>query len=98
MQATQEYRMTGHPPPAGIRATTRPEEERYSDLLRHIASPSRIDPEALVESLREIERLHSTGHVTGGQLADARTAYAATIEREPAQGPPRSAEIPDDER
>ncbi len=82
----------------GIRATTRPEEERYSDLLRHIASPSTIDPGGLVESLREVERLHATGHVTTAQLADARDAYAATIEREPAQGPPRSPEIPDEER
>lgn len=81
-----------------MRAATRPEEERYTDLLRHIASPSVIDPEGLVESLREVERLHSMGHVTAAQRAEARDAYAATIDREPAQGPPRSSEIPDDER
>ena len=73
-------------------------EDRYTDLLRHLASPSVVDPAALVESMREVQHLHSMGHITAGQLADARSAYAATIEREPGQGPPRSPEIADDER
>jgi hypothetical protein len=70
----------------------RPEEERYTDLLRHIAAPSRIDPDGLVDSLREVERLFSMGHLTQAQVDAAREAYAATIAREPAQGPPKSAE------
>lgn len=71
---------------------SRPEEERYTDLLRHLAAPSAIDPAGLAESLREVERLHSMGHVTPAQLQDARHAYAATVEREPRQGAPRSPE------
>jgi len=73
-------------------------EDRYTDLLRHLAAPSVVDPDALVESMREVQHLHSMGHVTVGQLAHAKRAYAATIEREPEQGPPRSPEIPADER
>ena len=76
----------------------RPEEERYSDLLRHLAAPSGIDPEGLVTSLREVEHLHSMGHITDAQVADARKAYAATVEREPRQGPPKSPETRADER
>jgi len=68
----------------------RPEEERYTDLLRHLAAPSVRDPAGLADSLREVERLHSMGHITAGQLEDARKAYAATIERDPEQGAPRS--------
>jgi len=76
----------------------RPEEERYTDLLRHLAAPSRIDPAGLADSLREVEHLFSMGHLTQGQVDDARKAYAGTIERDPAQGPPRSPEIRADER
>ena len=76
----------------------RPDEERYSDLLRHLAAPSTIDPDGLVESLREVERLHSMGHITSAQLAAARDAYAATVAREPRQGAPRSPESRADER
>jgi hypothetical protein len=76
----------------------RPEEERYTDLLRHLAAPSVIDPAGLVESLREVERLHSMGHVTPAQLQAARYAYEATVEREPRQGAPRSPETRAEER
>ena len=76
----------------------RPEEERYTDLLRHLAAPSTIDAPGLVESLREVERLHSMGHITAAQLEAARGAYAATVEREPRQGAPRSPETRADER
>ena len=76
----------------------RPEEERYTDLLRHLAVPTAIDPAGLVASLREVEHLFSMGHITQDQLDDARQAYAATIEREPTQGPPKSPEIRPDER
>ncbi|HEV7576440.1 MAG TPA: hypothetical protein VGO85_10380 [Caldimonas sp.] len=74
------------------------DEERYTDLLRHLAAPSTIDPGGLVESLREVERLHSMGHVTAGQVKAARDAYAATVEREPRQGAPRSPETRAEER
>ena len=76
----------------------RPEEEQYTDLLRHLAAPSTVDPEGLVKSLREVEHLHAMGHITAGQVDDARKAYAATIERDPSQGPPKSPEIRADER
>jgi hypothetical protein len=76
----------------------RPEEERYTDLLRHLAAPSRIDADGLVESLREVEHLKSMGHITAGQLEAAREAYAATVAREPRQGPPRSPETRAEER
>jgi hypothetical protein len=77
---------------------SRPDEERYTDLLRHLAAPSTIDPAGLTESLREVERLHSMGHVTAAQLAAARSAYAATVDREPRQGAPRSPETRAEER
>lgn len=70
----------------------RPEEERYTDLLRHLAAPSRVDPDGLVASLREVERLFSMGHLTQSQVDAARDAYAATVERDPQQGPPKSPE------
>lgn len=76
----------------------RPEEERYTDLLRHLAAPSRIDPSGLVDALREVEHLFSMGHLTQAQVDVAREAYADTVERDPAQGAPRSPEIRDDER
>ena len=75
----------------------RPEEERYTDLLRHLAAPSNIDPDGLADALRQVERLFSMGHLTQAQVDAAREAYAATIEREPAQGPPRSPESRADE-
>jgi hypothetical protein len=70
----------------------RTEEERYSDLLRHLASPSVADPAELVEAVREIQHLHSMGHITDWQMTQAQDAYAATIEREPNLGPPKSPE------
>jgi predicted RNA polymerase sigma factor len=78
--------------PIKEQAMARPEEERYTDLLRHLAAPSTIDAAGMVASLREVERQHSMGHITAAQLDAARDAYAATIEREPRQGPPRSPE------
>ena len=71
---------------------SRPDEERYTDLLRYLAAPSVIDPLRLAVSLREVERMHSMGHLTPAQLQEARDAYQATVEREPRQGAPRSAE------
>lgn len=77
---------------------SRTEEERYTDLLRRIAEPSTVDPEGLVAALREVERLHSMGHIGDGQLEDARDAYAATVARDPRHGAPRSAETRADDR
>lgn len=70
----------------------RDEEERYTDLLRHLASPSRVDADELVRALREVEHLHSMGHLTDWQLQQARDAYAETIARDPRQGPPKAPE------
>ena len=77
---------------------SRTEEERYTDLLRRIAAPSIIDADGLAAALREVERLHSMGHLSDGQLEAARDAYAATVERDPRHGAPRSAETRADER
>lgn len=70
----------------------------YTDLLRQLASPSVIEPEVLADTLRDVERMHSMGHITDWQLTEARDAYAATVEREPRQGGPRSAETRSDLR
>jgi hypothetical protein len=73
-------------------------EQVYTDLLRQLASPSAVEPLVLAQSFREVERMHSMGHITDWQLQNAREAYATTIEREPAQGGPRSPETRADER
>ena len=73
-------------------------EQTYTDLLRQLASPSAIEPAVLADLFREVERLHSMAHITDWQLQRARDAYAATIEREPRQGGPRSAETRAEER
>lgn len=70
-------------------------EQFYTDLLRQLASPSVIEPQVLADTLRDVERMHSMGRITDWQLAKARDAYAATIEREPRQGAPRSPETRD---
>jgi len=70
----------------------------YTDLLRQLASPSVIEPEVLADTLRDVERMHSMGRITDWQLTKARDAYAATVEREPRQGGPRSAETRSDLR
>jgi hypothetical protein len=75
-----------------------PTKSATAILLRLLAASSTIDADGLVESLREVERLHSMGHITSAQLAAARHAYAATIEREPRQGAARSAESRAEER
>jgi hypothetical protein len=76
----------------------RPEEERYSDLLRHLASPSVATAAELATSVREVQHLHSTGHITDWQMEQARNAYVATIQRAPELGPPKSPETRADER
>jgi hypothetical protein len=76
----------------------RPEEERYGDLLRHLASPSAGDAAELADALREVQHLHSMGHITDWQMQQAQEAYAATIRREPQLGPPKSPETRADEK
>ena len=77
----------------------RPEEERYSDLLRHLASPSAgTEAAELADAVREVQHLHSMGHITDWQMTQAEQAYAATVQRQPALGPPKSAETRADER
>ncbi|HZV93302.1 MAG TPA: hypothetical protein VFF72_08795 [Caldimonas sp.] len=70
--------------------TLRTVEDRYTDLLRHLASPSHVDAEQLADSLRQTEHLYSMGHITSWQLQQARRAYASTLESQPRQGPPPS--------
>ena len=73
-------------------------EQMYTDLLRMLAAPSAIQPAVLADALRDVERMHSMGHITEWQLDQAREAYAATIAREPREGAPRSPETRADER
>ena len=61
-------------------------EQMYSDLLLQLGSPTIVEPEVLVGYLRDVERMHSMGHITAWQLEHARNAYQATIERDPRQG------------
>lgn len=67
-------------------------EEAYSDLLRQLASPTIVEPTVLAGYIRQVERMHSMGHITDWQLRRAKDAYAATVERDPRQGAPRSPE------
>jgi ElaB/YqjD/DUF883 family membrane-anchored ribosome-binding protein len=53
-------------------------EQVYTDLLRQLASPSAIQPSVLADTFREVERMHSIGHITDWQLENAREAYART--------------------
>jgi len=60
-------------------------EQMYSDLLLQLGSPTIVEPDVLVGYLRDVERMHSMGHITEWQLEHARNAYEATIERDPRQ-------------
>ncbi len=73
-------------------------EQLYTDLLRQLASPSAVQPGVLVATFRDVERMHSMGHITDWQLDKAREAYAKTVERDPREGGPRSPETRADER
>jgi len=73
-------------------------EHVYTDLLRQLASPSAVQPAVLAKAFRDVERLHSMGHITDWQLHQARDAYAKTIERDPREGGPRSPETRAEER
>lgn len=54
-------------------------EQVYTDLLRQLASPSAIQPGVLADTFRDVERMHSMGHITDWQLQNAREAYASTV-------------------
>ena len=54
-------------------------EQVYTDLLRQLASPSAIQPGVLADTFRDVERMHSMGHITDWQLQNAREAYARTV-------------------
>lgn len=62
-------------------------EQMYSDLLLQLGSPTIVEPDVLVGYMRDVERLHSLGHITSWQLEQARNAYQATIARDPRQSP-----------
>ncbi|MEO5881703.1 MAG: hypothetical protein ABIQ06_04755, partial [Caldimonas sp.] len=53
-------------------------EQVYTDLLRQLASPAGTGPEVLANMFRDVERMHSMGHITDWQLQNAREAYART--------------------
>jgi hypothetical protein len=62
-------------------------EQVYTDMLQAIGSPSVVEPAVLLEYLRELERMHSMGHITAWQLERAKEAYEATLDRDPRQRP-----------
>ena len=62
-------------------------EQLYTDLLRGVGSPTVVEPEVLVGYVRDIERMHSMGHITDWQFERAKEAYQATLERDPRQRP-----------
>ncbi len=53
-------------------------EQVYTDLLRQLASPISIKPDALAEMFRDVERMHSMGQIEDWQMQNAREAYART--------------------
>ncbi len=66
-------------------------DQMYGDLLLQLGNPTIVEPDVLVGYLRDVERMHSLGHITAWELDRARKAYQATIERDPRQGPPHAA-------
>ena len=54
-------------------------EQVYTDLLCQLASPKDIQPGVLADTFREVERMHSMGHIADWQLENAREAYASTV-------------------
>ena len=67
-------------------------EQTYTDLLRQLGSPTVVEPAVLVGYLRDVERMHSMGHISDHQLARAKDAYADMIARDPRQSPARIGE------
>ena len=56
----------------------KPPEQAYTDLMRQLASPAGMQPEALAEMFREVERMHAMGRTEDWQMRNAREAYART--------------------
>ncbi|MEO8806921.1 MAG: hypothetical protein ABI433_12635 [Burkholderiaceae bacterium] len=65
-------------------------DQMYGDLLLLLGNPTIVEPEVLAGYMRDVERMHSIGHITPFQLERARNAYAATKERDPRQGAPQA--------
>jgi uncharacterized protein YcfJ len=65
-------------------------DQMYGDLLLQLGNPTIVEPDVLVGYLRDVERMHSLGHITPWQLERARKAYEATIARDPRQGAPQA--------
>jgi len=53
-------------------------EETYTDLVRQLASPGGVEPEALARMFGEVERMHAIGAIEDWQMQNAREAYART--------------------
>ena len=53
-------------------------DQVYTDLLRQLASPLGIKPDALAEMFRDVERMHAMGRIEDWQMQNAREAYART--------------------
>lgn len=64
-------------------------DQMYGDLLLLLGKPTIVEPDVLAGYMRDVERMRAHGHITTFQLERARNAYAATIERDPRQGPPQ---------
>ena len=54
-------------------------EQVYTDLLRQLANPSAAQPGLVADMFRDVERMHSMGHITDWQLENAREAYGRTV-------------------
>lgn len=53
-------------------------DQVYTDLLRQLASPLGIKPDALAEMFCDVERMHAMGRIEDWQMQNAREAYART--------------------
>ena len=56
----------------------KPPEQAYTDLMGQLASPTGMQPEAIADMFREVERMHSMGRIEDWQMRNAREAYART--------------------
>lgn len=65
-------------------------DQMYGDLLLLLGKPTIIEPDVLAGYMRDVERLHSHGHITAAQFERARKVYQATIGRDPRQGAPQA--------
>lgn len=54
-------------------------EQVYTDLLRQLADPGAVEPNALADAFRDVEQMHAVGRITDWQLQNAQEAYARTV-------------------